>query len=103
MRRRVSTLPAVIAATVSLWGCGVDAGLDRPGLASGTERFKTLTDAAPLPEGHPALPGRHPALPDGHPPIPEAHRACPGSGALPQWGLDRRPTGEASAPPIIST
>lgn len=101
-RSGVTTIP-ILAATILLAGCGVDPGLGQRGIASGTERFNPLTEAMPLPQGHPPVPGRPPALPEGHPPIPEAHPACPGGGALPQWGLDQNPDGRVRAPEIIST
>jgi len=86
---------AIIAAASSTAGCGVDTGLDRQDIPSGTERFAPLTEARPLPKGYPALP-------DGHPPIPEGHPACPGGGAVPQWGLDRNPARGMAVPGIIS-
>ena len=94
MKRRGAAF-AILAAASLTAGCGVDTGLDRQDIASGMERFAPLTEARPLPEGHPALP-------DGHPPIPDAHPVCPGGGAVPQWGLDRNPAREMAAPEIIS-
>jgi hypothetical protein len=94
MQRRGAAF-AILAAASLIAGCGGDTGLDRQGIASGTERFAPLTGATPLPKGHPALP-------DGHPPIPQAHPVCPGGGAVPQWGLDRNPARENAAAGIIS-
>lgn len=95
MRRRGATF-AILAAASLTAACGGDTGLDRQGIASGTERFAPLTGARPLPQGHLALP-------HGHPPIPEAHPVCPGGGAVPpQWGLDRNPAREMAAAAIIS-
>jgi hypothetical protein len=94
MRLRPAAL-AIIAAASTAAGCGADTGRDRQDIASGTERFAPLTEARPLPKGHPALP-------DGHPPIPQGHPDCPGGGALPQWGLDRIPARGMAAPGTIS-
>jgi len=94
MQRRYAAFSILAAASLAA-GCGVDTGLDRQDVASGLERFAPLTEARPLPKGHPALP-------DGHPPIPQAHPACPGGGAVPQWGLDRDPAREMAAAGIIS-
>lgn len=94
MRQRGAVL-AILAAASLTAGCGVDTGLDRTGIASGPERFAPLTEAMPLPKGHPELP-------DGHPPIHQAHPACPRSGTVPHWGLDRNPSRATAAPEIIS-
>lgn len=86
---------AILAAASLTAGCGVDTGLDRPGIASGSERFSPLTESMPLPNGHPPLP-------EGHPPIHEAQPACPRSGTVPHWGLDRNRSRATAAPEIIS-
>jgi hypothetical protein len=94
MQRRGAAF-AILAAALSTAGCGGDTGLGRQDIAYGTERFAPLTGARPLPQGHPALP-------DGHPPIPQAHPVCPGGGAVPHWGLDRKPAREGATAEVIS-
>jgi hypothetical protein len=94
MQHRGAAL-AALAAALSIAGCGGDTGLDRQEIGYGTERFAPLTEARPLPQGHPVLP-------DGHPPVTQAHPVCPRGGAVPQWGLDRNPARAGATAEIIS-